>query len=146
MTASVVPPPDETTAPWWDATRRGVLLVQTCDCGHRQHPPRALCTGCGRTDRLGWTESDGRGVVDTFTVVHRAPRADLDVPYVVARVRLDGGVVLLTRLEGRDDPESWRIGDPVALAWADLPDGRALPVAVPAPAREAGPREGSPWT
>ncbi|MGH1564948.1 Zn-ribbon domain-containing OB-fold protein [Mumia sp. DW29H23] len=126
-----VPPADETTAPWWEATTRHELIVQTCACGHHQHPPRALCTACGATDELGWTAAVGTGVVDTFTVVHRAPRADVAVPYVIARVRLVEGPVLLTRLEGRDDPETWSIGDPVVVTWTDLPDGRALPSFLP---------------
>lgn len=123
-----VPPADDVTSPWWDATREHRLLVQRCaGCEHVQHPPRALCTGCGSTDHLGWVEAAGDAVVDTFTVVHRPPRPDVATPYVVARVRLGEGVIALTRLEGRD-PDQWRIGDPVRLDWTDLSDGRALPV------------------
>jgi uncharacterized OB-fold protein len=125
-----VPAPDEITAPWWEATREHRLLVQGCTaCGSTQHPPRAVCIGCGATDSLTWRPATGRGSVDTFTIVHRAPRPDLDVPYVIARVRLDEGVVLLTRLVGRD-PDDWTIDDRVAVDWLDLPDGRALPVFV----------------
>jgi uncharacterized OB-fold protein len=129
-----VPPPDETTAGWWDATREHRLTVQSCDaCSGVQHPPRALCTHCGRTGTLGLRPATGRGVVDTYTVVHRASVPDLEVPYVIARVRLDEGVVLLTRLEGRDDGDAWAIDDPVAVDWVGLADGRALPVFRPAP-------------
>ncbi|GAA0823988.1 Zn-ribbon domain-containing OB-fold protein [Streptosporangium amethystogenes subsp. fukuiense] len=131
MIAPEVPPPDEITLPWWEATRDRRLLVQTCaGCAGRQHPPRALCVHCG-SDRLDWGTSAGTGVVDSFTVVHRAPRPELDVPYVIARVRLAEGVILLTRLEGRPE-EEWRIDDPVRLTWVGLGDGRALPVFVPA--------------
>ncbi|WP_395103797.1 Zn-ribbon domain-containing OB-fold protein [Actinomadura sp. SCN-SB] len=126
-----VPAPDEVTAPWWEATREHRLILQTCTrCSPgTQHPPRALCVRCGRGD-LGWVGSEGLGTVDSFTVVHRAPRPDLTVPYVIARVRLIEGVVLLTRLRGRE-PDRWRVGDRVRVAWADLGDGRALPVFVP---------------
>ncbi len=124
-----VPPPDETTAGWWEATREHRLSVQTCAaCDGVQHPPRAVCVHCGRTDKLDLREVAGSGLVDSYTVVHRAPVADLEVPYVIARVRLDEGVVLLTRLEGRDDPDSWQIDDPVLVDWLDLSDGRALPL------------------
>lgn len=126
-----VPPADEVTAAFWEATRAHRLTVQTCACGHRQHPPRAVCTSCSSAETLSQVASAGRGVVDAFTVVHRAPRPDVTVPYVVARVRLDEGVLLLSRLEGRDDPEAWSIGDAVRVAWADLPDGRALPFFLP---------------
>jgi uncharacterized OB-fold protein len=122
-----VPLPDEVTASWWTATREHRLVVQRCtSCDHAQHPPRALCTGCGSMDHLDWVDAAGTGVVDTFTVVHRAPRPDVMTPYVVARVRLAEGVLVLTRLEGRD-PDAWRIDDAVRLAWTALPDGRALP-------------------
>ncbi|MEQ6902550.1 OB-fold domain-containing protein [Nocardioides sp. YIM 152588] len=130
FTPGPVPPADEVTAGWWEATGEHRLTVQACGCGHAQHPPRALCTACGATDRLDLAPAAGVAVVDTFTVVHRAPRPDLPTPYVVARVRLPEGPVLLTRLEGAD-PGSWRIGDPVAVAWQDLDDGRALPYFVP---------------
>lgn len=126
-----VPPPDEVTAGWWAATSAHRLVVQRCtSCAHHQHPPRALCTGCGALDHLEWVEAAGTGVVDTFTVVHRAPRPDVATPYVVARVRLAEGVLALTRLEGRE-PDAWRIDDPVRVAWTDLPDGRALPTFQP---------------
>ncbi len=132
MEAPEVPQPDEVTAPWWEATKEHRLLVQSCGaCGATQHPPRALCTGCGATEHLAWRSAAGTGVVDSFTVVHRAPRPDLSVPYVIARVRLDEDVVLLTRLEGRD-PQDWRVDDRVRVDWVDLADGRALPVFVPA--------------
>lgn len=121
-----VPPADEVTAEWWDATREHRLTVQSCAaCGHVQHPPRALCTGCGATDALRLTPASGTGTVDTFTIVHRAPRPGVEAPYVVARVRLDEGPILLTRLVGERD---WAIDDAVTVAWVDLPDGRALPV------------------
>ncbi len=120
-----VPSADEISQRWWDATRSHLLTVQTCTaCAHAQHPPRALCTGCGSMDHLGQSAAAGTGVVDTFTVVHRAPRPDLAVPYTVARVRLDEGPILLTRLSGT----AWTIGDRVEVDWIDLPDGRALPV------------------
>lgn len=134
--APAVPPPDEVTAPWWDATREHRLVLQTCPRCVRagrpgtQHPPRALCIRCG-TDELSWAGSDGLGAVDSFTVVHRAPRPGVAVPYVIARVRLAEGVVLLTRLRERE-PDEWLIDDPVRVAWLDLDDGRALPVFVPA--------------
>lgn len=121
-----VAPADEMTAAWWDATRAHRLTVQTCGCGHRQHPPRAVCTACGRTDALALVDASGAATVDTYTVVHRAPRPDVATPYVVARVRLAEGPILLTRL-----PEEPAIGDHVSVAWVDLPDGRALPVFTP---------------
>lgn len=135
MKPPTVPAPDSTTAGWWEATREHRLTVQECaGCGVRQHPPREVCTGCGDTARLRLADATGAGTVDSYTVVHRAPVPDLDVPYVIARVRLDEGVLLLTRLEGVE-PDGWRIGDRVTVAWVDLADGRALPIFAPAESR-----------
>ncbi|WP_372734388.1 Zn-ribbon domain-containing OB-fold protein [Nocardioides sp.] len=134
MTESMQPAqPDEMTQAWWDATREGRLLVQSCQaCGHRQHPPRAVCTGCGSTEHLDDIESTGLGSVDACTVVERAPAEGLTPPYVVARVRLDEGVILLSNIE-TEAPYEVTIGDPVRLTWRDLADGRRLPIFEPAP-------------
>ncbi len=143
-TPGEVPPADEVSAPYWEATAEHRLTVQSCrTCGHLQHPPRALCTGCGSMDHLAQVDVGGGATVDTFTVVHRAPRPDLATPYTVARVRLDEGPVLLTRLEATPAPSGtgpdhdWSIGDRVVVAFHDLPDGRALPYFLPAPTEES---------
>lgn len=112
---------------WLAAARERRLLVQTCAaCGHRQHHPRDVCLRCGRTDRLGWTEAVGTGTVDSFTEVHRAPGPGFAPPYVVARVRLAEGPILLTRLISGVP----RCDGPVRLDWWTSPDG-PLPVFVP---------------
>lgn len=124
-----VPPADEVSSPFWDATREQRFTIQQCSaCQHVQHPPKALCTGCGSMEHLSQVASSGEGVVDTFSVIHRAPRPELDVPYTIARVRLAEGPVVLTRLEPAEPGDhGWTIGDAVVLDWVDLPDGRALP-------------------
>jgi uncharacterized OB-fold protein len=87
-----------------------------------------VCTGCGDTAHLVQQAVSGAGTVDTYTVVHRPPRKDVETPYVVARVRLAEGPVLLTRLRSPDSGGEPTIGDAVTVGWVDLPDGRALPV------------------
>ena len=123
-------PADEVTRTWWDATRDRRLLLQDCGCGHVQHPPRALCTACGSTERLGHRVAVGSGVVDACTVVLRAPDADHEPPYVVARVRLPEGPVLLSNVV-TDDPHAVAVGDRLSLTWRALDDGRALPIFTP---------------
>jgi uncharacterized OB-fold protein len=133
-----VPPPDEVTEGWWAATRQRRLVLQRCaDCGRVQHPPRALCTACGGTDRLGWLDASGVGTVDSCTVVERAQSPAFTPPYVVARVRLAEGPVLLTNVVDLE-PYRVRIGDQVRLLWRELPDGRALPVFGPVSGRGEG--------
>lgn len=132
MTGPELPPSDAVTAPWWDGTRQGRLLLQRCgSCGAAQFYPRSLCSSCGEAGTLSWIDASGAGVVDTWTVVYRAPAAGLDVPYVLARVRLAEGPVLLTHVTGvpLDEPLG---GLAVRLAWRPLSDGRQLPVFAPA--------------
>lgn len=118
---------DALTAPWWEATRERRLLLQQCgNCAHVQHYPRRVCTSCGAVESYDWIEASGRGSVDTYTVVHRAPAPDIEVPYTVARVRLAEGPLLLTHLTGVPDDGSV-IGAEVELRWRPLPDGRHLP-------------------
>lgn len=84
------------------------------------------------TDALDWTEASGVGVIDSFTVIHRAPNPDVAAPYVLARVRLAEGPILLTRIEvdiTTDHPV--HCDQSVVLTWASLSDGRALPVFKP---------------
>jgi hypothetical protein len=122
------PPVDAVTQGWWDATRERRLVVQRCDaCGHLQHYPRALCTACGGTT-LGWQDVIGSGAIDSFTVVHRG-LPGYDAPYVVARVRLTEGPVLLTNLVGAP-ADAWSCDQPVRVAWQPLSDGRHLPLFV----------------
>lgn len=124
------PPSDATTEPWWQATCNRRLVLQRCPrCAGIQHPPRSVCISCG-ADAPVWFTSTGTGVVDAWTVVHRAPQPGFTPPYVVARVRLDDGPLLLTNLEGAP-LGSWRCGAAVRVDWRPLPDGRHLPVFVP---------------
>ncbi|WP_433413049.1 Zn-ribbon domain-containing OB-fold protein [Microtetraspora malaysiensis] len=116
---------DEVTEGFWAATRERRLVIQSCRaCGRRQHYPRWLCTACGGAE-LEFLPVSGLGVVDSFTVVHRAPAPGLAPPYVVARVRLAEGPVMLTNLVGDAD---WACDLPVRVDWRPLPDGRHLPV------------------
>lgn len=120
-------PVDEVSQPWWDATRDQRLVIQRCrTCQHWQHYPRALCTRCGGTD-LGFEQVSGRAVVDTYTEVMRSVQPGVPAPYVVARVRLAEGPVLLSRLLDASGMDCL-IGRDVMVAWLPLPDGRHLPV------------------
>jgi uncharacterized OB-fold protein len=122
--------PDAVTAPWWDATREGRLLIQRCpSCGHHQHYPRNICTACAH---LGpeFVESVGHGTIYSHTTVHRAPHPAFTPPYVVALVRLAEGPVLLANVVGCE-PGAVQCDMPVRLVWEDLDDGRRLPMFTP---------------
>ncbi|HEU0103411.1 MAG TPA: Zn-ribbon domain-containing OB-fold protein [Mycobacteriales bacterium] len=126
------PPEDPSTAPWWDATREQRLVLQSCAaCAAVQHPPTPICRSCSGSD-LGWVDASGTGTVDAWTTVHRSPGPGFEPPYVVARVRLAEGPLLLTNVEGQSVRlGQLRCGDPVHVSWKALPDGRHLPLFAP---------------
>ncbi|HMN78887.1 MAG TPA: Zn-ribbon domain-containing OB-fold protein [Burkholderiaceae bacterium] len=122
-----LPEADNGAAAFWEGARRGELLVQRCDdCGNHQHYARPFCVAC-RGRRLTMVPVGGRGVLHSFTVVHRAPFDDLPAPYVVALVRLQEGPTILSHLVGCD-PAAARCDMPVRVDFQPLRDGVMLPV------------------
>lgn len=105
--------PDE---PFWAAWRAGqrFLLHRCAICGRHEWP--ATCCVRHGLASMEWVESSGAGVIETFTIFHRAYIKELaaEVPYVVAVVRLDEGPYFHTRLVGIV-PEAVRSGSRVQL-------------------------------
>ena len=120
----LAPTPNPETAPFWQAANEGRLALRYCrDCRRHQYYPRALCAHC-MSDAVEWRDAAGRGRIHAFSVMRRAP-----VPYAVAYVELEEGVMMLTNIV-RCDLDALRIGDPVALCF-DTFEGGALPVFKP---------------
>jgi uncharacterized OB-fold protein len=91
-----------------------------------------MCPQCGSLDYT-WELASGRGVVHTFTVVHRPtlPAFEDHLPYNVIAVRLDEGVFMISNLV--DCPlDQIRIGMPVEVTFHPLTDEIALPKFRPA--------------
>lgn len=124
-----LPAPSALTQPFWDAAAEDRLVRQVCQaCGTNVFSPRIACPACQGT-ALDWVDSDGRGTVNSHTVVHRAPTADRPTPYVVAIVDLDEGWHMMTNIVGCE-PDTVHIGQRVTVAWTDH-DGRRLPTFTP---------------
>lgn len=114
--------------PYWQGAREGRLLFQKCQaCGSVQFPPRHHCATCWEAD-LDWTEGSGRGVVESYTVVHRAPLPSLRdrVPYVVASVLVEEGPRMLTNIVGEGALDV-QVGAPVRATFVTDADGETLP-------------------
>ena len=87
-----LPQPTELSRPFWAAANEGRLTLQRCDaCGHYRWTPQILCTNC-LAEPFTWVEVSGRGKLYSYTIVHRAPLAGFEVPYVLAVVELKLGV------------------------------------------------------
>lgn len=126
-TSRPLPTPTSLSAPHWAGCRDGVLRVQRCQaCGTYVFIPQPICTGC-QSDDLRWVESSGRGRVYSFTVVHRPPRPEFEVPYVVAIVALEEGWHMLTNIVGCE-PHEVAIDMPVTVAFERMSDQISLPM------------------
>lgn len=122
-----LPETDGYAGAYWKAASEGKLLIQRCAaCGNHQHYGRPMCLACGARDP-DWVGASGKGTVWSFTTVYRGPYEDLPTPYVVALVRLEEGVVLLSHIVGTD-PEQVQCDQPVELMFQDFRDGVRLPV------------------
>ncbi|GAA2901595.1 OB-fold domain-containing protein [Streptosporangium fragile] len=114
------------TLTYWDACRRGELVIQRCTaCDRRVHLPAPECPHCGGTD-LPYEPVSGDGTVHTFTVVHRSfvPEFRGREPYVLAWIDLPEGVRAFGQVV-ECPPDLVRIGMPVRVTFVDdLPQWR----------------------
>jgi uncharacterized OB-fold protein len=93
-------------------------MINRCqDCGTYIHPPKPVCRAC-LSDAVVPEAVAGTGVVDTYTVNYQAWYPGLEVPFVIARVALDGapGVILTTNIVGAP-VDSVAIGDRVRVTF-----------------------------
>lgn len=126
--ARPLPQPSELTAGFWEACRRGQLVVQRCgDCGLLRHYPQWLCPVC-RSSRWSWSPVSGRGEIYSYSICHRAfhPAWADRVPYVVATIELEEGVRLVCDLPDLA-PEQVRIGLPVEVGFEEHSPEISLP-------------------
>jgi uncharacterized protein len=128
-----LPTIDEGTAPWWEATREGRLLVKRCaDCGRAHFYPRPFCPFCW-SERVDWETASGRATLYTWSVVHSndLPPFGARVPYVAAIVDLAEGPRMMTNVV--DCPfDELRVGMDLVVTFRQETDEVTLPVFRPA--------------
>ncbi len=133
MTVKPTPPLDPWTRPYWEAARENRLLLQYCEkCARHIFYPRRYCPFCDN-DQLSWVESRGLGHIYAFTVVYNnAPSAFLpDMPYVIAIVKLDEGVQMMSNIVGCS-PEQVQSELRVEVVFEKVSDEVTLPKFRPA--------------
>ncbi|PRX10790.1 UNVERIFIED_ORG: hypothetical protein BCL66_103200 [Martelella mediterranea] len=117
------------SAEYWKSAREEKLLFQKCShCGQVQFPPRYHCAACWQAEP-DWIESSGRGTVESFTIVRRAPLPAFrdKVPYVVASVIVEEGPRMIAAITG-DNALDVKIGDAVTVDFQPTDEGETLPV------------------
>ena len=108
---------------FWTGGAEGELRIHHCgDCGSWNHPPMPVCRNC-LSENVSPEAVAGTGVVDTYTVNHQAWAPGMEVPFVIARVTLDGapGVILTTNIVGSPVDEV-DIGDRVRVTFEQHED------------------------
>ena len=114
---------DAVNRPFWTGGAVGELRIMRCqDCAAFIHPPRPVCRNC-LSENVAPHAVAGTGVVDTFTVNHQKWHPAMEVPFVVARVALDGvpGVFLTTNIVGCP-VEEVDVGDRVRVTFEQQDD------------------------
>lgn len=114
--------------PFWDAAKEEKLVLQKCKaCERHIFYPRIACPHCF-SDDIEWVEASGRGTLYSFTVVeNNAPSAFMkDLPFVVALIRLEEGVQMLSNVVDCDFSEL-RCDMPVEVTFEKLNEEFTLP-------------------
>ncbi len=115
--------------PFWDGTKEGRLLLPRCrECEKVFFFPRAFCPSCHSED-IEWIESSGRGTIYTYTTVRTNPPSSFteDVPFIVAIVRLEEGVQIMSNIVDVDDPRL-ACDAPVEVLYEQVNDDVTVPL------------------
>ena len=103
---------------FWTGGAEGKLLIAKCgDCGQYTHPPRLICRHC-QSENIAPDAVPGTGTIDTMTVNHQPWAPGLEVPFIIARVALDGAPgVYLTSNVVSSPVEAVNFGDKVRVTF-----------------------------
>jgi uncharacterized OB-fold protein len=136
------PAPQPESDFYWEKCKAGELWLRRCTvCNRAYFYPRDICPFPECFSReTEWIQSSGRGTLQTFAIVHRAPTPAFrdKVPFITAVVELEEGARLPTNLVGiefQEDeirPDSIQCGMAVELTFEELTDDISLPVFRPA--------------
>jgi uncharacterized OB-fold protein len=91
---------DSDNRAFWTGGAQGELRIHHCrDCDGWIHPPAPVCRHC-LSENVAPEAVAGTGEIDTYTINYQPWAPGLEVPFVIARVRLDGvpGVYLTTNI------------------------------------------------
>jgi uncharacterized protein len=121
-----IPEGDGLSAPYWEGTRRGAIMVQRCRaCKTWVWGPEWICHQCHSFD-LDWTKVDGKGRIYSWERVWHPvhPALKDHGPYIIVLVELPGADNI--RMIGNllDDPkQEVPIGAEVEAVFEPHDDG-----------------------
>ena len=105
---------------FWTGGSEGRLNIFRCNnCSRFNHPPREFCRHCQSDDVAPYAVA-GTGVIDSFTINYQKWAPDMEVPFVIARVKLDDAPdVYLTTNIVNCPVESVDIDDKVSVVFEE---------------------------
>lgn len=127
MSAKPLPQITSLDRPYWDHAREHRLHLQSCSaCGSFRFPASPVCADCG-SDAYAWSPVSGRGRIVSWVVFHRSyfPSFDGEIPYNVAGVRLDEGVIVMSNILAPNDTLAH--GMPVEVVFEDVTPDISIP-------------------
>lgn len=119
----MLPQLDASNRFFWTGGEDGQLRLLQCQaCDGFIHPPRPVCPQCLSED-LAPTILPGTAVVDSYTINRQKWDPSMEVPFVIARVAVDGapGVILTTNIVNCP-VEAVDIGDKVCVVFEQQED------------------------
>lgn len=120
---------DDESAPFFDGTAAGKLLIRRCDrCGAFSAPEARVCANC-HGGELSWVPASGRGRIVTWTIERR--RDDPRPECVSALVELDEGPWIPARIVAPASALSGGMLVEVAFETPGDNGGEAVPVFYP---------------
>lgn len=116
-----LPTPSRIDRTYWESGRDGLLRLQQCTaCDHLFFPAGVRCVACGSPE-LKWAPVSGKGTIWSWVRFDKQYFAELPPPYIVLRVELDEGPMLMTNLVEAGD-RSPQIGDRVRVVFEEAGD------------------------
>lgn len=111
---------DKDNRAFWTGGSEGKLNIYQCgDCDGFIHPPREICRHC-QSENVGPVAVSGTGVVDSYTINYQKWAPDMDVPFVIARIKLDDAPdVFLTSNIVNCNVEAVDMGDAVHVLFEE---------------------------
>jgi uncharacterized OB-fold protein len=108
---------------FWTGGAEGELRIMRCkDCDAFIHPPRPVCRNC-LSENVAPEAVEGTGVVDTYTVNYQKWSPVMEVPFVIARIAIDGapGVIVTSNIVGCP-VDAVDVGDRVSVVFEQQDD------------------------
>lgn len=112
---------------FWEGTRSGELRVHAGPTG-KLYFPQVSADADTLSTNLHWQRVSGRGKLWSWIVMHQKYLSAYakTVPYVVGRIELEEGPMIISRLVGQTDDLACDM--PVEVVFGKLDEERTLPV------------------